>query len=72
MTDIVYKPRSLGITTEAARTARIQKTYSAGDGPVTAPIRRAEPKRPAGVSARQWKKIKGKGGNIKWKIKTRT
>ena len=31
-------------------------------GTRTLPIRRAQPKRPAGISARQWRKQRGKGG----------
>lgn len=42
-------------------TGRAEKVYVAGDGPVTQPIKRREPKRPPGISARQWKKIRGKG-----------
>jgi hypothetical protein len=37
---------------------RPRKTIATAKGTITGPIHRAEPKRPAGVSARQWKRQK--------------
>jgi len=72
--EIILKPRSEGISTAAARirTGRrelrnllartlLRKVYAAGDSTITGPVTRAQPKRPRGVSSRQWKKRRGKG-----------